>query len=283
MRYRFYENEAGSESSSAGSNTSSEASSTSGSNSSPSPISTDDVTTGGNDPTIPTWMLTETVKGEGAPPDWLKSDKYSTVEAQAKAYKDLETKFGSFTGAPDEYELTTSDELKEKGIEFKSDDPIVEEFGKWAKDAGLNQEGYNGLLQLKGMIDLADQQAMEDTRQAEFKALGHDGQARVDNINTWAQANLSEEQALDLQGIASSASAVGILEALIGKSRNAPISPDAIVTRPSVSEEEVRAMQFEKDEHGNRKLHTDPEFRARYQKLSLQVRGAEPARQIVGS
>ena len=33
-------------------------------------------------------------------PEWYKADKYKSVAEQAKAYTELEKKFGGFTGAP---------------------------------------------------------------------------------------------------------------------------------------------------------------------------------------
>jgi hypothetical protein len=41
-------------------------------------------------------------------------------------------------------------------------------------------------------------------------------------------------------------------------------------------------MQFEKDEHGNRRIATDPEFKARYIKLRNEVYGTEDHKQIIG-
>jgi Phage T7 capsid assembly protein len=228
------------------------------------------------------WQWSDTVKGEGAAPEWLKGDKYKTVEAQAKAYTELEGKFGSFTGAPEEYALKISDELKEKGVDFSQDDPIVQEFSKWAKESNLSQEGFNGLVELKGMMDIAEQSAQEEFRTNELKALGNNAQARVDNLNSWANANLAPDMLEGFQEMASSAKAVEALEGLIAKTRNAPISPESLAPQSSVTSEDLRAMQFETDQHGNRKLQNDPEFRARFNKMAQEVWGADPARQTIG-
>lgn len=227
------------------------------------------------------WRWSEAVAGEGATPDWLKGDKYKTVEAQAKAYGDLESRFGSFTGAPDEYESNISDELKSAGFEIDAEDPVVQEFSKWAKESNLSQEGYNGLLNLKGMMDLAEQQAFKDQTAEEFKQLGPQAQARVDNLNAWASANMTTEMTEGFQELASSAKSVEVLEALIAKTRNAPISPSNLTPSVVMSSEELLTMQFAKDDSGNRKM-SDPAYRARFQKLSQEVHGASPHRKVVG-
>ena len=46
------------------------------------------------------YFLSDGIKGSGDTPDWYKGDKYKSVAEQAKAYTELEKKFGGFTGAP---------------------------------------------------------------------------------------------------------------------------------------------------------------------------------------
>lgn len=75
----------------------------------------------------PTWSYNEGIDGEGEPPEWFKADKYKTVSEQAKAYTELESKFGSFTGAPEDYALELSESLQEQGVQIDDDDPILEE------------------------------------------------------------------------------------------------------------------------------------------------------------
>ena len=51
---------------------------------------------------------------------------------------------------------------------------------------------------------------------------------------------------------------------------------------PSVTADEVRAMQFEKDAHGNRRINTDPEFKKEYLRKMGIVHGTGEHRQMVG-
>ena len=41
-------------------------------------------------------------------------------------------------------------------------------------------------------------------------------------------------------------------------------------------------MQFELDSNGNRRLQTDPEFKAKYNKLKNEVYGTSEHRQMIG-
>tara|TARA_R110002096_G_scaffold187462_1_gene366846 strand:+ start:4345 stop:4605 length:261 start_codon:yes stop_codon:yes gene_type:complete len=46
------------------------------------------------------YFLSDGIKGSGETPDWYKADRYASVAEQAKAYTELEKKFGGFKGAP---------------------------------------------------------------------------------------------------------------------------------------------------------------------------------------
>lgn len=65
---------------------------------------------------------------------------------------------------------------------------------------------------------------------------------------------MSEDQYAGFEEMLTSSASVQAVERLISLTRNAPVSPDAVHSAPSISSEEVRAMQFEKDEYGNRKV-----------------------------
>jgi len=214
-------------------------------------------------------------------PEWFKSEKYKTIDDQAKAYTELEKKFGSFTGAPDEYEVALSEELTELGVSIDSDDPLVEKAVEFAKNSNMSQEGFKGMIELYAQSQLAEHQAMEDHKANEMAALGKDADRRIDGIIQWGNANLDAETMAGLEEAAQSAAAVKAIEALIGKTRNAPVASDAQAA-PSISADEVSAMQFAKDENGNRKINTDPAFKAEYQRKRDLLYGTGEHRQIVG-
>lgn len=200
-------------------------------------------------------------------------DKYRTegrseqeaLEIQAKSYSELNSKFGAFTGAPDEYTSHISDELAEQGVEFDDEDPMIVAAKEYATKSNMNQDGYNDLLELYAVNQLAEMEAAKDQLGEELKSLGDKGQQRLTNLSDWAKANMSEEQVAGFEEMAVSANAVKTLEQLVALTRNAPIADTGTRAASGVSTEEVQAMQFEKDSHGNRRIATDPDFRARYE------------------
>lgn len=227
------------------------------------------------------WSYAEGVTGEGDAPDWFKADKYSSISDQAKAYKELEGKLGSFTGSPEEFTVTLDEALTEKGIEITTDDPLYDEASKFAKESNMSQEGFNGLMNLYAMSKVAENEAIEQHRTDEIEKLGQNAQGRIDNINSWVTANLPADLVEGFQEMATSAESIKVMERLVSMTRPGQVAANEAPAAPSMSSEELQKMQFEKDEHGNRRIATDTEFRKRYEALKLQVWGAEEHRQQI--
>ena len=84
------------------------------------------------------WRWSDDIIGDGEKPDWLK-DRYKSVSDQAKAYTELEKKFGEFHGAPkDGYSFDDLGDAK--------DDPIVGHFAETFKDLNLSQQGFERVI-----------------------------------------------------------------------------------------------------------------------------------------
>lgn len=222
-------------------------------------------------------------------PDWLL-DKYAiegktiseATDEQAKAYGELQGKFGAFTGAPENYEVSISEELKELGVEMASDDPMLVEAMKFAKDSNMSQEGFSGLVNLYATQQVAEFKADADFKAEQIKALGPSGESRIKNINQWASKNLDADTVKNLESMASSVESVKAIERLISMTRNASVDVDNSESSSGATKEDVSKMQFEKDSNGNRRINTDPEFNARYQKMRNEVYGTEESRVMVG-
>lgn len=222
------------------------------------------------------WSFADGVKGEGEIPEWFKADKYKTVSEQAKAYKDLESRFGSFTGAPEEYaDVEVREELRELGVEISKDDPIYSDALEFAKELNMNQDGFDKMINLYATAMAAETKAMENYKAEELKALGNTAETRINNLNAWASANLPGEMIEGFQGLAQSAEAVKTLERLVAMTRHAPISSTGATPQKGMSSEELTAMQFEKDQYGNRRIQTDKEFRKRFDEAAARVWGSE--------
>ena len=228
----------------------------------------------GDAPTAPEWLLGK-YHTEG------KSIEEATTE-QAQAYNELSGKFGSFTGAPDTYEITLIDKLTELGVTMEKADPMLEAAMKFANESNMSQDGFNGMLNLYAMQLAAEQKADIEYKAEQMKALGPQADARIKNIQQWASSKLDPEMVASLENMATSVESVKAIERLISMTRSAPINVDDATATTGAGQEEVQKMQFEKDEHGNRRINTDPVFKAKYQKMRNEVYGTHEHKVMVG-
>ena len=191
----------------------------------------------------------EATAAEGEKPEWLK-EKYNSVEDQAKAYGELEKKFGGFTGSPEgEFDLTLPEGVDG---EFDLEDPRLIWFKDAAKSANMNQDTFSSILH--GWIN----QEVADTsgsREAEIKALGSNAQARLRDLGDWGKANLNQDQFEGFKGLASSAIGVEVLEALVAKSSEGRMPQANQVRAPGITEGALKELIADP------KYQESPEFR----------------------
>ena len=196
---------------------------------------------------------------------WNNETKTTNNDAVLESYNQLSSKFGAFTGAPEAYEFSLNEQLTENGVNLDSDNPLIEKFTEMAKEANMSQDMANQLVNMFVEGQYADSLGMgeaEESRVAEeMTKLGANAQQRVDNISNWARANLTPEQVEGLSEAATSAAGVQAIEALIAKSKNSPMQTQDVNSAGAVNMAELQALQFAKDEHGNRKMAIDPEYR----------------------
>ena len=203
---------------------------------------------------------------ENVPEKFWNNDTKSVNNDQVlESYNQLSSKFGAFTGAPEAYEFKLSEDLTSNGVELNGDDPLISAFSEFAKESNMSSEHANKLVNMFVESKYADGLSAttdEETRVGEQMALlGDNAVQRVSNIDNWARANLTPEQAEGLNDAATTAAGVQAIEALIAKSRNSSVSPEGAVQASQVSMTELTSLQQAKDEHGNRKMQTDPEYR----------------------
>ena len=223
------------------------------------------------------WYWAEGVEGTGDKPEGFNDKKYKNVGAQAKAQGDLEKKFGAFTGAPDKYELRVSDMAKEKGFSLDADDPLVEQAMDFAKNNEMNQDGFDGIVDLYAQIKIAESVLDGERRESELKELGSNPQKRIDDLRALGSANLPEDMMAGFEEMFSTARSIEVGEALFGKILEKGMNISDGTTGQSYTEADVQAMQFMKDDYGNRKINTDTEYRKEYERISKIVRGMSTA------
>jgi hypothetical protein len=226
------------------------------------------------DPNSPNaWLLAEGVQGNGNRPDWFKSDKYRSVEEQAKAYPELEKRMGAFVGAPKDgkYEFKAPE-----GLAHTLDDthPLVGDFNKWAASKQLSQEGYNELMGMLLQYEISHQPDMGAIK----TDLGEKADERITAVAQWGSANLDAEGYKTLREATSGPNAAAVfktLEALIGKTKQVKLPPpgsdvssaaiDKLTTinaKKSVKNPDGKGLKYFTDEKYRSEI--DAELRAYY-------------------
>jgi len=203
------------------------------------------------------------------------------VDDALKSYSELEKKFGSFTGAPEDYELSISDELKEQGVELDAESGMLTDITVLAKDLGLNQDGFDKVLNVIGINALAEQKADADFKAEQIAALGDGADRRIENLKQWASRNMDEENYDGFSELTQSAQAIKALERIVAMTRSAPAQPTEANAGPSIDATKLREMKFAKDESGQRKYDTDPAWRKQVQDGYKGLYGEEPAKDII--
>lgn len=226
------------------------------------------------------WFYANGVKGVGAVPEWYKSTKYKSVDEQAKAYGELEKRFGSFTGAPADgkYAFKMPEDLTG---EFDPADPLFTGFQKWAVDHHLNQEGYQELM---GMYATAIAAQAVDMAQIKT-ALGDKADDRINAVKTWVGANLDAATQAKFKAATSDANAAAVfeaVEAVIAKTVQ-PKLPGPGDTNPGVNAgktpSQLIRLEMEKKDAEGRVLYFDPSpagqaHRARIEKMRVEAQVA---------
>lgn len=217
------------------------------------------------------WMLSEGVNGDGDSPDWFKSSKYKTVSDQAQAYAGLESKLGSFTGAPEDgYKVELSEDL---GYSIPDDDPLLNQFGDWAKEAGLSQDAHSKLLNIYVENTLGQ---MENTNvEEEVGKIGDNAQQRIQDVTHWGQANLDEREYATLQAMATTAEGFHLIEKLKQMSKETQVSaPDTVRAVDNMTEQKLYDMI------GDDRYQSNTSYRAEVEAKFRDYYGSAPANTV---
>lgn len=219
------------------------------------------------------WAWNDSMPGSGEAPEWLNQSKYTNVEEQAKAYTELEGRFGGFTGAPEAYMATLpADLVLPEGVSFDFDeeDPIFQAVAPVAQELNMSQDGLDRMLGAyftAAAEEMARDQAEAADYAAEQLASIPQGQQRVNQISAWAKANLDEGQYNAFTSNVTDADSLLLFETLINKTRAAPLPMPTETQNAAYSKEDIDAMFRETDADGKNKYTTDPQFRLKVQRL----------------
>ena len=112
------------------------------------------------------YFLSDGIKGVGDMPEWYKADKYKSVSEQAKAYTELEKKFGGFTGAPKDGYKTV------EGVE--PEDALWQELVSFGERTNMSQSALNDAW---GILSAQEQAVEEVSMEVELQKLGDSAEA----------------------------------------------------------------------------------------------------------
>ena len=208
------------------------------------------------------YFLAEGIKGAGETPEWYKSDKYQSVAEQAKAYTELEKKFGGFKGAPkDGYTAP-------EGVE--SDDALLTELTEFAKDTNMSDEAFGRAWELLS----AQEQAVEEvTQEMEMQKLGENATQRLKTVEGFLKNNLDAETYSAAQELVTTAESVALIEMIIKATVPSKLPIEGGEHPQGLTWADVEAEMFRKDENGNLLRSTDINHERKVQEMMASFGG----------
>lgn len=177
-------------------------------------------------------------------PEWFLSDKYRSVEEQAKALPELQKKMGKYWGPPKEGDYKLDDI---EGVE--ENDPILENLKPALKEIGLSQEGFKELV---SQYQKANIETMKSYEEKLKKELTENDAATYNAIDKWMQSNLTPEEKEQVQNnwlmTPEDFKLFNHLRLMAAPTTNVPSSNDAQTARFESSQEvENDKVKYRKD------------------------------------
>jgi len=216
------------------------------------------------------WLL-EGYKAEGERPEWFKAEKYKTVADQAKAYVELEKRFGSFSGAPkDGYDAP-------EGVE--ADDYLFQQLAEFGKETNMSPEAFGKAWELL----LQQNEAAESAKQEqEMEALGPDAGKRIQQVDRYLRNNLDADQYDEVKYFVTSAKDIQLVEALINATRPQKLPIDGAVKPGGLTFADIEKEMYKTDSNGNLLRSVDINHEKKIQKMLRDFGGDRPHQQVFG-
>lgn len=140
-----------------------------------------------------TWWWDDKTPGNGEKPEWFDEKKYKTIQDQAKGLPGIRKILGEHDGAPDEYEVNISEDLKKSGLEIDKEDLLIKQFSEIAKETHMSQRAFDKVVNMyleNYKQSLPSQEEIEQAYQEEFKEAG--GIENLKKLEQWGENNLPE-------------------------------------------------------------------------------------------
>lgn len=217
------------------------------------------------------YFLSEGIKGAGEMPEWYNPTKYKSVAEQAKAYTELEKKFGGFTGAPkDGY-------AGPEGVE--SGDALLEELTEFATRTNMSQDAFNDAWELL----TAQSEAVEQVEQEqELAKLGDNAQQRIKTIEGFMKNNMSPEDFDVARDLVTTAESVQLIEMLVAATAPTKLPIQGGESPTGVTWADIENEMFRKNENGQLLRSVDTNHERKIQKMMHDYGGDMPHHQTIG-
>lgn len=158
----------------------------------------------GNEVGVTPWRFNTEIEGKGERPEYLQQ-KYNSVEDQAKAYAELQKKFGEFKGSPEKYDL------EKLPPHIQKDSPLIDAYSKIFKEMNLSQEGFERVVNEFVKV----QEEFSEVKPGQIlKDLGPTGNEIMGRVGNWIKNNFSPEEQQRLQMWSMDAKDVMLLDKL---------------------------------------------------------------------
>ena len=181
---------------------------------------------------------------------WDAEKGEARLQTFGESYTQLEQKFHSkmddlraevkaegLANRPENSSDYTLPELE--GVEFQDGDPLLSFWREQAHGMGLDNAGFQAGIQ--NYVEAM--QANAPNIDQELAKLGEDGQTRIDAINAWADAKLSEDTKNALNMLATTAEGVVAIEEMMSLSQSSANNVDGASSTPVAETlEELQAL-----------------------------------------
>ena len=167
-------------------------------------------------------------------------ESYTQLEQKFHSKMDdlrAEVKAESLANRPENASDYTLPELE--GVEFAEGDPLLSFWREQAHGMGMDNDGFQAGI--KSYVEAM--QATAPNVDQELAKLGEDGQTRIDAINAWADAKLTEDTKNALNSLATTAEGVVAIEEMMSLSQSSANAVDASQSTPVAETlEELQAL-----------------------------------------
>ncbi len=216
------------------------------------------------------YYLADGVKGAGEKPEWYDSNRFKSVDQQAKSYLELEKKFGGFTGSPKEgYELPEG---------FDKEDALASEFMTLATEMNMSQDGFNKGFELFSAQMGANH---EISQEAEMAKLGDNPTQRTQVLEKALQNKLGDAFE-DVKALITTADSVMLAEALM-KAYSPPKLPiDGGASISGLTWADIEVEMNKTDDNGRFLRSTDPAHNDKVERMMKEFGGDKVTRVVVG-